>query len=181
MIQIEEFRSTDSGLSTAFAMSYFEQKNSENSISRPHLVWIIQNFHLQQLTQNGQELSGTEWIENILSQIDQSNNGTSTFKKQFTEFFSSLDVKTLPFPVTNVNDLKLLSLLPDSKLNPAYRSKVKELWEYVLKIAKPKKIGELQMTGAALAKLVEKWTENMNVPIGDYRANSAEELLGHIM
>ena len=47
--------------------------------------------------------------------------------------------------------------------------------------AGPKEMGGVRMSGAALAALVEKWTDHMNVPIGSYRANSAEELLGHIM
>mmetsp|Transcript_33103 Transcript_33103/g.69238 ORF Transcript_33103/g.69238 Transcript_33103/m.69238 type:complete len:240 (-) Transcript_33103:2503-3222(-) len=166
---------------TAFAMSYFEQKNASNAISRPHLVWVIQNFHLQPLSENGTELSGAEWIQRLLVQIDQSNNGTSAFQAQFNDFFASLDVKTLPFPVTTVEDLQILSTLPTSRLNPAYRRSVAGLWEHVVGTASPKTIGSLKLTGTALATLLERWTENMNIPISSYRDNSAEILLGHIM
>ena len=162
-------------------MSYFEQKNSGNSISRPQLICIIQNFHLQHLTENGRELRGSEWIHQILEQMDQSNNGTSSFHKQFTDFFSTLDVKTLPFPVSSLGGLGNLSALPDSDLNPGYASGVQDLWKHIISIAGPKRIGGLRMTGSALARLVEKWTEGVNVPIGDFRANSAAELLEHIM
>ena len=62
-----------------------------------------------------------------------------------------------------------------------YRDEIKALWGNVRQLATPKTIGKLRMTGPALAKLVEKWTENMNVPIGNYRSNSAEVLLEHIM
>jgi len=166
---------------TAFAMSYFEKTNDENSISRPHLLWVIQNFHLQLLGQKGEEVSGRRWMEKLLHQVDQSNNGTSAFQKQFTDFFSSLDVKTLPFPVTNVESLRFLSTMASSELDPKYHDAIEELSNHLHQIATPKTIGKLQMTGTSLAMLVEKWTENMNVPISDYRANSADELLGHIM
>jgi hypothetical protein len=162
-------------------MSYFEQTNDENSISRPSLLWVIQNFHLKLLTLKGEEVSGRRWMESLLHQIDQSNNGTSAFQKQFTDFFSSLDVKTLPFPVTNVESLQHLSSMASSELDPKYREKIKELTMQLHESVTPKKIGKLQMTGTSLAMLVEKWTENMNVPISDYRANSADDLLGHIM
>ncbi len=162
-------------------MSYFEQTNDENSISRPHLLWVIQNFHLKLLGREGEEVSGRRWIENLLHQVDQSNNGTSAFQQQFTDFFSSLDVKTLPFPVTNVDDLQRLSSMSASELDPKYREAIRELTNQLHESVAPKMIGKLQMTGASLATLVEKWTENMNVPISDYRANSADELLGHIM
>ena len=168
-------------LGTAFTMSYFEEKNASSAISRPHLVWVIQNFHLQPLIVNGSKLSGADWIQRLLVQIDQSNNGTSAFQEQFNNFFSSLDVKTLPFPVTTFEDLQVLSTLPTSRLNPAYRRAVDDLWIHVVEIASPKKIGLLKMTGTALATLLERWTENMNIPISNYRDNSAEILLGHIM
>ena len=126
-------------------------------------------------------MAGPQWIDSLLRQVDQSNNGTSSFHRQFSEFFSSLDVKTLPYPTSNIKDLADLSSLPSSELDQEYLKSVKALLEHILVLADPKKIGKLQMTGPALANLVEKWTENMNVPIGDYRSNSAEELLGHIM
>ena len=120
-------------------------------------------------------------MEKLLQQVDQSNNGTSAFQKQFTEFFSSLDVKTLPFPVTDVDSLQYLSSMASSKLDPAYLEAINKLSLHIYEKTTPKKIGKLQMTGISLATLIEKWTENMNVPISDYRANSADELLGHIM
>jgi hypothetical protein len=162
-------------------MSYFEKTNVENTISRPHLLWVIQNFHLKLLSQEGEEVSGRRWMEKLLQQVDQSNNGTSAFQKQFTEFFSSLDVKTLPFPVTDVDSLQYLSSMASSKLDPAYLEAINKLSSHIYEKTTPKKIGKLQMTGISLATLIEKWTENMNVPISDYRANSADELLGHIM
>ncbi len=144
-------------------------------------MWVVQNFHLQPLTKNGMELSEADWIQHLLVQIDQSNNGTSAFQAQFNDFFASLDVKTVPFPVTTVDDLQILSSLPTSRLNPAYRRSVAGLWEHVVGTASPKTIGSLKMTGAALATLLERWTDNMNIPISSYRDNSAEILLGHIM
>ena len=56
------------GGSTAFAMSYFEQQSSERAISRPHLVWVVQNFHLQMRAASGEELTGEAWITSILDQ-----------------------------------------------------------------------------------------------------------------
>ena len=49
-------------------MSYFEQQSSERAISRPHLVWVVQNFHLQMRAASGEELTGEAWITSILDQ-----------------------------------------------------------------------------------------------------------------
>ena len=165
----------------AFTMSYIEQTSAENVISRPHLIWVIQNFQLRLMEVNGEVLAGPEWIEEILRQVDHSNNGTSAFRKQFTEFFASMDVKTLPYPVESLDKLEVLSSLPSSALHPKYLQAVRELAEELKRLAEPKKIGKLRLTGSALAEMVERWTESMNVPIANYRSNSAEELLGHIM
>ena len=80
-----------------------------------------------------------------------------------------------------VADLSKLATLPSSKLDQAYRDAVAALWKLVLAKAGPKEVGGVRLSGTAAARLVEKWTEHMNVPIGSYKANSAEELLGHIM
>jgi hypothetical protein len=104
-------------------VSYFEQKSSESAISRPHLVCVIQNLHLQLKSENGKQMSGTQMVEIILAQIDESNKSTSTFHNQFKDFFSSLDVKTLPFPVRLVDDLKRFNSLPDSERDPGYTPK----------------------------------------------------------
>jgi hypothetical protein len=90
-------------------------------------------------------------------------------------------VQTLPFPVPLVSDLSNLATLPSGKLDPAYRDAVAALWKLVLGKAGPKEVGGVRLSGPAAARMVEKWTEHMNVPIGSYKANSAEELLGHIM
>ena len=67
------------------------------------------------------------------------------------------------------------------RLDAGYREAVAQLWKHVLSRAGPKEMGGIRMSGASLARLVEKWTDHMNVPISSYKANSAEELLGHIM
>jgi hypothetical protein len=49
-------------------MSYFEQQSTDNAISRPHLIWVIQNFHLEMRAASGEQLTGSKWIESILDQ-----------------------------------------------------------------------------------------------------------------
>eukprot|EP00960_Hanusia_phi_P066514 766411-Hanusia_phi.AAC.7 len=88
---------------TAFAMSYFEEHEQVQKISRPHLVWVVQNFHLD-MSLDGTKIDGNSWINKLLTQVDESNNGTSKISQQFHTFFSSLDAVVLPFPVDKVCD-----------------------------------------------------------------------------
>ena len=154
---------------------------NESFFSRPHLVWVIQNFHLRHTTEIGEESAVSQWIERVLARIDQRNNGTTSYRSQFNEFFLSLHVKTLPFPVRDVNDLKNLSALPATHLNPDYLDYVQQIRKYIQMIAKPKRMGTLKMSGMALARLVEKWAENVNAPAGSYGSDASEELLMQIM
>ena len=137
-------------------MSYFKQANHYKAT--PHLGFT--KFC------PAPHITGREWIERLLQQVDQRKNGTSAHRKQFNEFFSSLHMRTLQFLVKTVGALRFLK---SSQHDSKYQQAVSELKEQIKQLAKPKRIGKLRMTGTALAELVETWTENMQLPTGDYR------------
>ena len=106
---------------TAFAMSYFEEQDKADKISRPHLVWVVQNFHLD-MSLDGTKIDGNSWINKLLTQVDDSNNGTSKISQQFHTFFSSLDAVVLPFPVDKVRWLPSITRGSVLKCCPRWRT-----------------------------------------------------------
>jgi len=165
---------------TAFAMSYFEEQDKADKISRPHLVWVVQNFHLD-MSLDGTKIDGNSWINKLLTQVDDSNNGTSKISQQFHTFFSSLDAVVLPFPVDKVEDMKYLSQLPASAYTKDYHKSIDYLLMKIRSVAGPKVLGSVKMTGSSLANLIWKWSETINMPIASFKANSAQDLLDHIL
>jgi hypothetical protein len=125
-------------------------------------------------------MSGTQLVEIILAQIDESNKSTSTFHNQFKDFFSSLDVKTLPFPVRLVDDLKRFNSLPDSELDPGYTPKWRGCGTLFSRSQGRKALDRIEYR-APLLQLLSKSGQNIWMCRLAIIANSAEELLGHPM
>ena len=145
------------GRATAFSMSYFEQ--ATHYYATPHLGFT--KFCPAPHTTDASGLKGcsNRSINSIMAR-------RSAHRKQFNDFFSSLHMKTLQFLVKTVGALRFLK---SSQHDSKYQQAVSELKEQIKQLAKPKRIGKLRMTGTALAELVETWTENMQLPTGDYR------------
>ena len=141
------------GCATAFSMSYFKQANHYKAT--PHLGFT--KFC------PAPHITGREWIERLLQQVDQRKNGTSAHRKQFNEFFSSLHMRTLQFLVKTVGALHSLSLLKSLQHDSKYQQAVSELKEQIKQLAKPQRIGKLQMTGTALTELQspQSWLKPM--------------------
>lgn len=44
-------------IETAFSISYFSDRKNDEQISRPHLIWALQNFHLRLEDKDGNTMS----------------------------------------------------------------------------------------------------------------------------
>jgi hypothetical protein len=67
-----------------------------------------------------------------------------------------------------VKDIPSLSTLPSSSHTKEYRAAVRAFVEMIQARAKPKQVDATLATGALLADLIEKWADNINVPIGNF-------------
>jgi hypothetical protein len=126
------------------------------------------------------DTTDTTWITKVLRDIDTSNNGTAHMEAQFQAFFLGNAAYTFPFPVAQVKDIPNLSKMPRSQHSPEYKAALQKFVLMLQVRATSKLISGASATGSMLANMIEKWTDSINVPIGNFMGNSAAALLDHI-
>mmetsp|Transcript_47490 Transcript_47490/g.99321 ORF Transcript_47490/g.99321 Transcript_47490/m.99321 type:complete len:423 (-) Transcript_47490:276-1544(-) len=174
---------------TAFALSLAEQRDDPAAaegaggrISPPHLLWLVQNFHLQMASAERGNMSPQQWLSDVLTQMDKSYNRTSHFESQFHSFFKSIDAFTLPWPVSQLEDIHRLGELDQSMITEGYRAAVATLTERVKTLSEPKSIGAVAIPGSTLIKLIVRWTARINAASKHGKvSDAAQDLLGHIV
>jgi hypothetical protein len=153
-----------------------DSPTKKDPISRPYLIWAVQDFHLEMAA----DTTDTTWITKVLRDIDTSNNGTAHMEAQFQAFFLGNAAYTFPFPVAQVKDIPNLSKMPRSQHSPEYKAALQKFVLMLQVRATSKLISGASATGSMLANMIEKWTDSINVPIGNFMGNSAAALLDHI-
>lgn len=172
-------------METAFLLSFFSSQNptdpnstpERSALDRPHLIWLIQNFHLQMTEATGREY--------LLRKLNQSDNGRNeeakSYSDRFNRFFASIDLLTFPAPTTLTADVANLTELPWEALTSDYRRAVENVRKEVVSKAYAKKVAGSAMTGELLVDLLRTWIEIMAVKVADLREQSTEVLFDGII
>ena len=174
-----------SAMETAFLLSFFSSQNPTDpnstperaALDRPHLIWLIQNFHLQMTESSGREY--------LLRKLNQSDHGRTEEAKSYTDhfnrFFASIDLLTFPAPTTLTADVSKLTTLSWDALTPEYRAAVENVRKEVVGKAYAKNVANSPMTGELLVDMLRTWIEIMAVKVVDLREQSTEVLFDGII
>ena len=173
-----------SAMETAFLLSFFSsphpaEPNSSMeraALDRPHLLWLIQNFHLQMT-----EATGREYLMRKLNQSDHGRTDGDSYTDHFQRFFASIDLLTFPAPTTLTADVAKLTTLQWDELTAEYRQAVEGVRRQVVGKAYAKAVAGSPMTGELLVDLLRTWIEIMAVKVVDLREQCTEVLFDGII
>lgn len=131
----------------------------------PSFMWVVRDFTLQLVDQEGDPINAKEYLEKALSQqkgfsesVDQKNR----IRRLLKSFFSDRDCVTMIRPLTNEDALQNLINIPMKELRPEFVEQVHVLRRKVLQRIKPKMINGKQLNGDMFWNLCKSYVDSIN-------------------
>ena len=142
-----------------------EDIDARISQETPKLVWVLRDFSLAIVDDDGRTLQAKEYMESLLSMP--SFMGKSAVKnekilKDFLKVFKLRECFTLPRPTQTQDELEDLDIAKYESLREAFRLRFEEFKESVLEHCPVKRFNGIEVTGFQLVTLVEEILEVLN-------------------
>ena len=131
----------------------------------PSFLWVVRDFTLQLIDQEGESISSKEYLEKALVLQKGFSDGVENknrIRRLLTTFFNERDCHTLVRPLTNEEELQNLEKLEMDQLRPEFFEQVIQLRRKILNRMKPKKINGKNLSGMMLAGLTRTYTNTIN-------------------
>jgi hypothetical protein len=131
----------------------------------PSFLWIVRDFTLQLVDQEGETLLPKDYLERALAPskgLSDSTEEKNRIRRLLKSFFSERDCFTMMRPTIQESDLQNLATADISTLRPEFSKQVKVLRSRLLERAKPKTLNGRQLNGAMLADLIDSYVSAIN-------------------
>ena len=132
----------------------------------PSLLWIIRDFSLQLVDQDGQLLTPNQYLEQALNPSPGADEDTLAVQEVMRNAFVTKECRTLLRPCNNEEDLQNLDQLDTSALRPEFLKEMVDLRTHIFQAAPLKKIGavgaEKLLSGAMLYQLAAEYVSVFN-------------------
>jgi hypothetical protein len=86
--------------------------DKDNYSSRPSLLWVIRDFSLQLINDNGDEISSSQYLELALSTEHLKETQKTQLRKVINQAFSQRECFTLIKPMIDEQKLQSLDQVP---------------------------------------------------------------------
>lgn len=128
-------------------------------------MWVVRDFTLQLVDQEGDPINAKEYLEKALQaqkgfseSVDQKNR----IRRLLKSFFSDRDCVTMIRPLTNEDALQNLINIPMKDLRPEFVEQVHVLRRKVLQRIKPKMINGKNLNGDMFWNLCKSYVDSIN-------------------
>lgn len=133
----------------------------------PAFLWVVRDFALQLMNQEGQAIGSTEYLEDALKDVDVSHptaEAKNRIRACLREFFPVRDCFTMVRPCTSESQLQTLDQLPNKSLRPEFVQQAVELRERILKEAsmRPFRVNGVELNGSMLGSMCAQYVQAMN-------------------
>ena len=98
----------------------------------PSFLWVLRDFGLQLIDDNGENITPKEYLEKVLEGTKSVNDPKNKIRKLIKAYFKDRDCFTMVRPLTNENQLQSLETLPPEKLRPEFLEQILELRKIIL-------------------------------------------------
>ena len=131
----------------------------------PSFMWVVRDFTLQLVDQEGEQISPKEYLEKALQaqkgfsdSIEQKNR----IRRLMKSFFTDRDCVTMIRPLTNEDKLQNLINIPMSDVRPEFAEQVTILRRKVLHRVRPKRLNGKCLNGAMFWNLMKSYVDAIN-------------------
>ena len=131
----------------------------------PKFLWVVRDFTLQLIEDDGQVIDPNEYLEKALRQQrgnSESVENKNRIRSTLTNYFRERECVTLVRPTIEEQDLQHLDGLQANQLRSEFVQQVGELRRKTMFEAKPKKVNGQEVSGEVLVGLMERYVEAFN-------------------
>ena len=131
----------------------------------PSFMWVVRDFTLQLVDQEGEQISPKDYLEKALQNqkgFSDSVEQKNRIRRLLKSFFTERDCVTMIRPLTNEDKLQNLINIPMNELRPEFVEQVLSLRRKVLQRVKPKRLNGKNLNGAMFWNLVKSYVESIN-------------------
>eukprot|EP00040_Diaphanoeca_grandis_P032734 m.199127 g.199127 ORF g.199127 m.199127 type:complete len:1155 (-) comp32723_c0_seq4:40-3504(-) len=157
-------------LNLAKALKMATDLQPSGTIQKPSFRWVIQNLELQLTNDAGEKITGTEYIQDMLSKLDNRNGGDDSLSEQFSDYFDSLQATIVPSPKKDPDETRQLEDLPESAFREVYLKTIETLRTELYPNLKVKEIAGRRLEGDTLAAFLKSYASKLELPLEERRA-----------
>ena len=121
----------------------------------PSFLWVLRDFSLQLIDDNGENITPKEYLEKVLEGTKNIQDPKNKIRKLIKAYFKDRDCFTMVRPLTNENQLQNLEDLAPDKLRPEFLEQIIGLRKKVLGRVKVKTLNGKPLTGEMYLNLVK--------------------------
>lgn len=131
----------------------------------PSFLWILRDFSLNLVDDDGMPISADEYMESAIADqpgFDKETTSRNRIRKCVRTFFPDRRCFTLPRPVISEDDLHRLGKPDGPDLRPEFKEAMESLKNHILNNAKPKHLNGRPITGPLLVSLAKSYCDAIN-------------------
>ena len=121
----------------------------------PSFLWVLRDFSLQLIDDNGENITPKEYLEKVLEGTKNIQDPKNKIRKLIKAYFKDRDCYTMVRPLTNENKLQNLEDMPPEQLRPEFLEQIIGLRKKVLGRVKVKTLNGKPLNGEMYLNLVK--------------------------
>ena len=128
----------------------------------PSFLWVLRDFSLQLIDDNGENITPKEYLEKVLEGTKNIQDPKNKIRKLIKAYFKDRDCYTMVRPLTNENKLQNLEDLPPEQLRPEFLEQIVGLRKKVLGRVKVKTLNGKPLNGEMYLNLIKSLISALN-------------------
>ncbi|ETV94970.1 hypothetical protein H310_11611 [Aphanomyces invadans] len=131
----------------------------------PSFTWLVRDFTLELVDEDGDEITPTEYLERALAPqpgLTQAVMERNRVRHMMTAFFKDRDCFTLVRPVYDEGMLQQVDSIPITDLRPEFQSQLAKLKASIFNHLQPKTMNNKPLNGSMFAGLLVAYVEAIN-------------------
>ncbi|CDW83719.1 guanylate-binding n-terminal domain containing protein [Stylonychia lemnae] len=131
----------------------------------PSFLWILRDFALRLIDQDGNQISSKQYLENSLKEqkgVSDAIENKNRIRRLIKHFFKDRDCQTLVRPIEEEQKLQTLNTLKNSDLRAEFVEQINNLRSKIFKKVKPKLLKNQIINGPMLIELAEAYVKALN-------------------
>ena len=121
----------------------------------PSFLWVLRDFSLQLIDDNGESITPKEYLEKVLEGTKNIQDPKNKIRKLIKAYFKDRDCFTMVRPLTNENQLQNLEDLPPEKLRSEFLEQIVSLRKKIFSRVKIKTLNGKPLNGEMYLNLVK--------------------------
>ena len=122
----------------------------------PSFLWVLRDFSLQLIDDDGETITPKEYLEKILEGTKNMQDPKNKIRKLIKAYFKDRDCFTMIRPLTNEGQLQNLEQLPMEKLRPEFLDQILNLKKKILGRVKVKSLNGKALNKEMYLNLIKK-------------------------